>query len=137
MALENPLESISHTNTDLIPLKTINRRFPRSMTFLQQSKRPTVKMIEGKNYLTVEQLKEFLHREEDMTMVSIEDAAKLIARFEPSFEGQTYEQIGVDGLRLLLLHDEFCLANPSKINRIYQEMTRPLNEYFIATSHNT
>lgn len=90
-----------------------------------------------KNYLTVEQLQNFLRQEQEMPELSIEDSAKLIARFEPSSEGQEFEELGVDGLRLLLLHDEFCIMNPNKSHRIYHDMTRPLTDYFIATSHNT
>ena len=93
--------------------------------------------VEKKNYLTIEQLKDFLQNEEQMKTVSIEDCAKLIVRFEPSTEGQHCEEMGVDGLRLLLLHDEFCLMNPDKAHRIYHDMTRPITDYFIATSHNT
>ncbi|CAF1076039.1 unnamed protein product [Rotaria sordida] len=90
-----------------------------------------------KNYLTIEQLKDFLQKEQHMETLSIEDCSKLIARFEPSSEGQQYEEMGVDGLRLLLLHDEFCIMNPNKSHRVYHDMTRPLTDYFIATSHNT
>lgn len=90
-----------------------------------------------KNYLTAEQLQEFLRKEQEMHGLSIEDSAKLIARFEPSSEGQQFEELGVDGLRSLLLHDEFCIMNPNKSHRIYHDMTRPITDYFIATSHNT
>ena len=72
-----------------------------------------------------------------MRDVTIEDCSKLIAKFEPSDEGSTCEEIGVDGLRLFLLHDEFCLMNADKAHRVYQDMTRPITDYFIATSHNT
>ncbi|CAF3395848.1 unnamed protein product [Rotaria sp. Silwood1] len=90
-----------------------------------------------KNFLTIEQLKHFLQKEEHMKALSIEDCSRLIARFEPSNEGRQCEEIGVDGFRLLLLHDEFCIMNPDKIHRIYHDMTRPITDYFIATSHNT
>ncbi|CAF1253887.1 unnamed protein product [Rotaria sp. Silwood1] len=90
-----------------------------------------------KNYLTIEQLKDFLEKEQHMEALSIEDCSKLIAKFEPSLEGKKYEEMGIDGLRLLLLHDEFCIMNPNKSYRIYQDMTQPLTDYFIATSHNT
>lgn len=92
---------------------------------------------EKKNYLTIEQLKNFLQKEEHINALSIEDCSRLITRFEPSIEGRQCEEMSVDGLRLLLLHDEFCIMNADKANRIYHDMTRPLTDYFIATSHNT
>ena len=98
---------------------------------------PTIATMDKRNFLTVEQLKDFLQTEQQMKTVSIEDCARLITQFEPSAEGQEHEQIGIDGLRFLLLHDEFCLMNPEKSSRVYQDMTRPLGDYFIATSHNT
>ncbi|CAF0885241.1 unnamed protein product [Adineta ricciae] len=95
------------------------------------------KTVHDNNYLTVEQFQEFLQKEQHMRDVTIEDCSKLIAKFEPSDEGPTCEEIGVDGLRLFLLHDEFCLMNADKAHRVYQDMTRPITDYFIATSHNT
>lgn len=97
----------------------------------------SINPIEKKNYLTIEQLKEFLQNEEQIVPLSIEDCSRLITRFEPSIEGQHSEEIGVDGLRFLLLHDEFCILDTNKTHRIYHDMTRPLTDYFIATSHNT
>jgi hypothetical protein len=94
-------------------------------------------VIDEKNYLTVEQLKDFLQKEQHMESVSIEDSSRLIAKFEPSSEGHDYEEMCVDGLRILLLHDEFCIMNPNKSHRVYHDMTQPITDYFIATSHNT
>ena len=90
-----------------------------------------------KNYLDRDQLKAFLEKAQHMTAVSSEDCTRLIARFEPSSEGQQYGQLSVDGLRLLLLHDEFCIMNPEFTHQVYHDMTQPLTDYFIATSHNT
>ncbi|CAF0937386.1 unnamed protein product, partial [Didymodactylos carnosus] len=89
------------------------------------------------NFLTIEQLKDFLQNEQHMKTISIDDCSKLIKRFEPSIEGKQCEEMGIDGLRLMLLHDEFCIMNPHHANEVYHDMTRPLSDYFIATSHNT
>ncbi|UJR09709.1 hypothetical protein I4U23_013938 [Adineta vaga] len=97
----------------------------------------TTKTIHKNNYLTVEQFQNFLQTEQHMKGITIEDCSKLMVKFEPSEEGSKYEEIGIDGLRLFLLHDEFCLMNADKAHRIYHDMTRPITDYFIATSHNT
>ena len=109
------------------------------MLFRPRQKRlPTVDEIENKkNYLTAEQLKDFLQNEEQITDPSLDESCKVIARFEPSNEGRKYDELGIDGFRFLLLHDEFCIMNPHKMHHIYHDMTRPLTDYFIATSHNT
>ena len=104
---------------------------------LGREKSPTSAVALDKNYLNIEQLKDFLQKEQHMESLSVEDCSRLIARFEPSSEGHDYEEMGVDGLRILLLHDEFCIMNADKSNRIYHDMTRPITDYFIATSHNT
>lgn len=115
-------------------LTTSFRRRSASITPEQPTSSNTV---ERKNYLTIEQLKDFLQKEEQIRALSIEDCSRLIVRFEPSIEGRQCEEIGVDGLRLLLLHDEFCILNMDKAQRIYHDMSRPITDYFIATSHNT
>jgi hypothetical protein len=117
----------------LIPLE----RSQDSSSLSFQRKTIASDLDNKKNYLTTEQLKDFLQKEQKMESLSIEDSAKLIARFEPSSEGQKFEQMGVDGFRLLLLHEEFCIMNPNKSHQIYHDMTRPMTDYFIATSHNT
>ncbi|CAF4038102.1 unnamed protein product, partial [Adineta steineri] len=90
-----------------------------------------------KNCLTTEQLKDFLQNEQHMKRISVEDSSKLIDRFEPSDDTRIYKELSIDGFRLLLLHDEFCILNTDKTQRVYHDMTRPITDYFIATSHNT
>lgn len=137
LVVSNPLESSARPSSSSSWTEPIERRFPRRRKLLKQKKWPKVETIEQKNSLTIEQFKEFLHEEQQMKSISIDECAKLIQRFEPSDEGRQYDQIGIDGLRLFLLHDDFCLLNPSKVQHIYQDMRRPLTDYFIATSHNT
>lgn len=108
-----------------------------TLNFQRRKKTTKTDIDNKKNYLTVEQLKDFLQKDQYMTDISLEDSLKLIKTFEPSSEGQEHDELGIDGLRLLLLHDEFCIMNPHKSHRVYHNMTRPLTDYFIATSHNT
>jgi hypothetical protein len=113
------------------------RRKPKSISVISDQPSSSSDATDKKNYLTIEQLKDFLQSEQHMGTLSIEDCSKLIGKFEPSSEGLKYEELGVEGLRLLLLHDEFCIMNTNKTLQIYHDMTRPITDYFIATSHNT
>jgi hypothetical protein len=117
--------------------KSLSSSFRRRSASITPEHPTSSNATEKKNYLTIEQLKDFLQKEEHIGALSIEDCSRLIVRFEPSVEGRQCEEIGVDGLRLLLLHDEFCIMNADKSYRVYHDMTRPITDYFIATSHNT
>lgn len=41
------------------------------------------------------------------------------------------------GLREMLLSEEHQLMKPEHRNKVYQDMTKPLTDYWINTSHNT
>ncbi len=129
--------SLSARNAKSSKNKSLTSSFRRRSASITPEQPPSENSVAKINYLTIEQLKDFLQKEEQIKALSIEDCAKLIVRFEPSIEGRQCESIGVDGLRLLLLHDEFCIMNADKACRVYQDMTRPITDYFIATSHNT
>jgi hypothetical protein len=137
--LEHPrdMPSISWWKTKTKNLSSSFRRRRKSASIGIESSSSSSVVADKNNYLTIEQFQNFLQSEQHMVTVSIEDCSKLIAKFEPSSEGHQYEEIGIDGLRLLLLHDEFCIMNADKSHRVYHDMTRPLTDYFIATSHNT
>ncbi|UJR17051.1 hypothetical protein I4U23_003948 [Adineta vaga] len=132
----NPLEQPQ--NTSLVHFHTPKKRGIFSRRHRRRHRRPSSSnVIDKKDYLTVKQLKDFLEKEQHTGIVSDEDASKLIDRFEPSDNGRKYNELSIDGFRLLLLHDEFCIVNLDKIQRVYHDMTRPITDYFIATSHNT
>ncbi|CAF4984066.1 unnamed protein product, partial [Rotaria socialis] len=46
-------------------------------------------------------------------------------------------QLLISGFRNMLLSGDFDIVNPSHARQIYQNMTRPLCDYYINTSHNT
>lgn len=136
----NPVDQRAQKSASLFRFrrkKSISNSLRRRRSASITPESPASNLVQKKNFMTIEQLKDFLHNVQHISPLSIEDSARLIARFEPSSEGRQCEEIGVDGLRLLLLHDEFCLFNADKLNRVYHDMTRPLTDYFIATSHNT
>ena len=134
-------DSISHSlNTrkpSTLRTRNISSSFRRRSASITPENRIPSNESRRNNFLTSEQLKHFLQKEEHIQALSIEDCSRLIHRFEPTVEGRQSDEIGVDGLRLLLLHDEFCIMNSDKVHRVYHDMTRPLTDYFIATSHNT
>ncbi len=87
--------------------------------------------------------------------MSLVEVAELINKFDPSTEGKECIEMGVDGkffiasrvlfliiksllgLREMLLSDENQLMKPEHRNTVYQDMTKPLTDYWINTSHNT
>ncbi|CAF1069684.1 unnamed protein product [Rotaria sp. Silwood1] len=76
----------------------------------------------------------------DYSLVSITDrkqVQKLIDEFETDAELQENGQLSLNGFRNLLLSDDFSLIKPWCSRHIYQDMTRPLSDYYINTSHNT
>ncbi|CAF0746800.1 unnamed protein product [Didymodactylos carnosus] len=91
---------------------------------------------QASNYLTVEELREFM-QDEQQEQYSVEQIQELIHKFDPSIEGKKCMEMGVDGLREMLLSDVNELMNPVHKHTVYQDMTRPLTEYWINASHNT
>lgn len=61
----------------------------------------------------------------------------LINEFEPDIQLQQKGQISLHGFTNLLLSNDFSLMKPWCAQYIYQDMTQPLNHYYIKTSHNT
>ncbi|CAF1093353.1 unnamed protein product [Rotaria sordida] len=88
------------------------------------------------NYMTIEEVKEFMLNEQKQAL-SLAEIAELIKKFDPSTEGKECIEMGVDGLREMLLSDENQLMKPEHRNKVYQDMTQPLTHYWINTSHNT
>ncbi|CAF0949612.1 unnamed protein product [Rotaria sordida] len=76
----------------------------------------------------------------DYSLVSVterEQVQELINEFETDVELQEKGQLSLNGFRNLLLSDEFSVMKPWCSRHIYQDMTRPLSDYYINTSHNT
>lgn len=87
-------------------------------------------------YLTAEQFKSFLVNEQHVPDVSDGLAHKYIALFESSETLRAQDQISVDGFTKYLLSSYNDVLEPRHMT-LHQDMTQPLNHYYINTSHNT
>ncbi|CAF4014958.1 unnamed protein product, partial [Rotaria sordida] len=68
---------------------------------------------------------------------SLIEAQKLIDEYELNTEFREKGFLGLDGFRNMLLSRNFDIIESSYSRQIYQNMTRPLCDYYINTSHNT
>eukprot|EP01147_Barroeca_monosierra_P010231 gene10230-2387_t len=74
----------------------------------------------------------FLHEQHEEVFES--ECVDLIEQFEPARHDGL---LGVDGMTQLLLSRYGDAYNPDHREDVYQDMTKPLTEYFISSSHNT
>eukprot|EP01137_Pigoraptor_chileana_P002265 Opistho-2@184 len=88
-------------------------------------------------YLTMQQFMTFLKREQgegvDLTEARV---SKIIQKFEsiPSLSAQNH--FSLDGFTKYLMSKENSIFKPLH-RTVYQDMSQPLSDYFIASSHNT
>uniref|UniRef100_A0A671KJ42 Phosphoinositide phospholipase C n=1 Tax=Sinocyclocheilus anshuiensis TaxID=1608454 RepID=A0A671KJ42_9TELE len=89
-----------------------------------------------KDHLDTDDLKRFLETEQKMTNVSKEHCLEIVAKFEPCPENQTLGVLGIDGFTNYMRSPAGDIFNPEHYE-VNQDMTHPLSNYFIASSHNT
>ncbi|XP_061112281.1 1-phosphatidylinositol 4,5-bisphosphate phosphodiesterase delta-1b isoform X2 [Conger conger] len=73
---------------------------------------------------------------EQRESASVDDALKLIQKYEVDDAAKEKQHMTQDGFLMYLHHEEGLLLKPSH-KGMYQDMTQPLNHYFISSSHNT
>ncbi|KAJ8272876.1 hypothetical protein GJAV_G00094470 [Gymnothorax javanicus] len=73
---------------------------------------------------------------EQREAASVDDALKLIEKYEVDDSAKEKQHMTQDGFLMYLHHEEGLLFNPAH-KAVYQDMTQPLNHYFISSSHNT
>uniref|UniRef100_A0A8C5PUQ5 Phosphoinositide phospholipase C n=1 Tax=Leptobrachium leishanense TaxID=445787 RepID=A0A8C5PUQ5_9ANUR len=71
-----------------------------------------------------------------MTNVTKENCLDIVTKFEPCPENQKDGVLGIDGLTNYMRSPAGDIFNPEH-HQVNQEMTLPLSNYYIASSHNT
>ncbi|XP_053555808.1 1-phosphatidylinositol 4,5-bisphosphate phosphodiesterase delta-3 [Bombina bombina] len=84
--------------------------------------------------LSAEELQEFLqHQGEEATL---ERARKIIQKYELNETARQHDLMMQEGFMMYLLSAEGDIFNQDH-RKVYQDMTQPLCQYFISSSHNT
>nr|XP_020659892.1 1-phosphatidylinositol 4,5-bisphosphate phosphodiesterase zeta-1-like isoform X5 [Pogona vitticeps] len=86
--------------------------------------------------LQLPNLVEFLRREQFQPETDETTASQLIAKFEPIEEAKRNKEMTFEGF-LRYMTSEDCMIFKNEHRTVYQDMSRPLCEYFISSSHNT
>ncbi|KAM4651214.1 1-phosphatidylinositol 4,5-bisphosphate phosphodiesterase eta-2 isoform 2-T2 [Discoglossus pictus] len=89
-----------------------------------------------KDHLDSDDIKRFLEIEQKMTNVTKENCLDIVTKFEPCPENKQQGVLGIDGLTNYMRSPAGDIFNPDHY-QINQEMTLPLSNYYIASSHNT
>ncbi|XP_044076727.1 1-phosphatidylinositol 4,5-bisphosphate phosphodiesterase delta-1b isoform X2 [Siniperca chuatsi] len=86
-------------------------------------------------FMSPENLVDFLMKEQ-REKASLADAHKIIEKFEPDENAKEKKLLSKDGFLMYMHHPEALVLN-SDHKEVYQDMSQPLNHYFISSSHNT
>ncbi|KAM9408185.1 1-phosphatidylinositol 4,5-bisphosphate phosphodiesterase eta-2 [Pholidichthys leucotaenia] len=89
-----------------------------------------------KEVLDLHDLVRFLENEQKMQGLTREHLIDIVAKFEPCPENLQHMVLGIDGFTNYMRSPAGDIFNPEH-NQVNQDMTQPLCNYFIATSHNT
>ncbi|KAJ8386147.1 hypothetical protein AAFF_G00176550 [Aldrovandia affinis] len=73
---------------------------------------------------------------EQREAASVDDALKLIEKYEVDDTAKEKQHMSKDGFLMYLHQAEGMIFNPEH-KEVYQDMSKPLNHYFISSSHNT
>ncbi|XP_022602412.1 1-phosphatidylinositol 4,5-bisphosphate phosphodiesterase eta-2-like [Seriola dumerili] len=89
-----------------------------------------------KEVMDLHDLARFLENEQKMRGLAKEHLVDIVAKFEPCPENLQRMVLGIDGFTNYMRSPAGDIFNPEH-NQVNQDMTQPLCNYFIATSHNT
>lgn len=86
-------------------------------------------------FMNPDNLVEFLMKEQ-REKASLADAHRIIDQCEPDETAKAKKLLSKDGFSMFLHRPETFILNPNHKD-LYQDMSQPLNHYFISSSHNT
>ncbi|XP_041726282.1 1-phosphatidylinositol 4,5-bisphosphate phosphodiesterase delta-1 isoform X2 [Coregonus clupeaformis] len=102
--------------------------------------REEIDVIYGKYATTGEQMsvKDLLNflLNEQREVATMEDAVGLIERYELDDSAKQKNHMTKDGFLMYLQQQEGSIFNPAH-KEVFQDMSQPINHYFISSSHNT
>ncbi|XP_021527650.2 1-phosphatidylinositol 4,5-bisphosphate phosphodiesterase zeta-1 [Aotus nancymaae] len=91
---------------------------------------------ENRKILSEHNLVQFLTQEQYIVEMSKTIAFEIIQKYEPIEEVRKAHQMSFEGFTRYMNSSE-CLLFKNECRKVYQDMTHPLNDYFISSSHNT
>uniref|UniRef100_A0A2K5BUD8 Phosphoinositide phospholipase C n=1 Tax=Aotus nancymaae TaxID=37293 RepID=A0A2K5BUD8_AOTNA len=91
---------------------------------------------ENRKILSEHNLVQFLTQEQYIVEMSKTIAFEIIQKYEPIEEVRKAHQMSLEGFTRYMNSSE-CLLFKNECRKVYQDMTHPLNDYFISSSHNT
>ncbi|GAB1291394.1 1-phosphatidylinositol 4,5-bisphosphate phosphodiesterase zeta-1 [Apodemus speciosus] len=91
---------------------------------------------ENRKILSENSLLEFLTQEQYEMETDQSHSAEIIQKYEPIQEVKNERQMSIEGFARYMFSSE-CLLLKETCRTVYQDMNHPLNDYFIASSHNT
>ncbi|KAM6162632.1 1-phosphatidylinositol 4,5-bisphosphate phosphodiesterase zeta-1 [Erethizon dorsatum] len=91
---------------------------------------------ENRRILFESNLIEFLTREQYAFEKAKSIASEIIQKYEPVDEVRKAHQMSLEGFTRYMYSPE-CLLFKQECTNVYQDMTYPLSDYFISSSHNT
>ncbi|XP_034040030.1 1-phosphatidylinositol 4,5-bisphosphate phosphodiesterase delta-1-like isoform X2 [Thalassophryne amazonica] len=86
-------------------------------------------------FMSADNLLQFLINEQK-EKATVADALEIIKKHEPDVKAKEKKLLSKDGFLMYLHHPQSMILNPEH-KEVYQDMTQPLNHYFISSSHNT
>ncbi|XP_071943212.1 1-phosphatidylinositol 4,5-bisphosphate phosphodiesterase delta-4-like [Antedon mediterranea] len=96
-----------------------------------------VKYAGGDDFWMASEFQQFMHEEQKRFELREEWCDTVVGKYEPIPECKKKRVLSYDGFFRFMHGTNGLLINPYHRHKVNQDMTLPLNHYFIAASHNT